>query len=72
MANKKRGEVEVKALGKTYILHMGANEIVSMEDALDMGINQIGEKMNDPISIAPRFLEESDARGAGRGSSPTD
>lgn len=37
---------------------MGANEIVSMEDALDMGINQIGEKMNDPSQLRLGFLRK--------------
>ncbi len=51
---------------------MGANEIVSMEDALDMGINQIGEKMNDPSQLRLGFLRKVMHEALGGGSSPTD
>lgn len=47
MANPHKGEVEFKAGGDSYKLSYSANAIVELEDALDMSVNAIGEKMQD-------------------------
>ena len=56
MANKKRGEVELKALGKTMIMRFGTNQICALEDDLGMGINQIAERISDPARMRISFI----------------
>lgn len=56
MANRKRGEVSVEALGETYIMRLGTNQICELEDDLKMGINQIVERLNDPERMELKFM----------------
>jgi len=37
MANKLRGEVEIAALGEHYVLRLGVNDLINIQDALGMG-----------------------------------
>lgn len=45
MANPHKGEASFEASGKTYTLHLSADAICQMEDALDMGIVAISQEM---------------------------
>lgn len=45
MANPLRGEVELATPDKTYIMRMGINAIVSIEDHFDKGINAIASDL---------------------------
>ena len=56
MANKKRGEVAVNASGKSYILRLAVNEICSLEDDLDLGINEIAKRLGDPDKMRMGFV----------------
>ena len=56
MANKQRGEIAVEALGKTFIMRLGTNQICELEDDLGLGINQIVERLNDPAQMKLGFM----------------
>lgn len=48
MANRERGEVELKAGEKSYTLRLSYNAIAEIETLLDKGINDIAEMLRDP------------------------
>jgi hypothetical protein len=48
MANRERGEVELKAGDKTYVLRFGMNAVVEVETLMDMGIREIAAKLQNP------------------------
>lgn len=56
MANRKRGEIEIEALGRTFVMRLGTNQICELEDDLDMGINKIVERLNDPNQMKLGFM----------------
>ena len=37
MANKPKGEIQFEALGEQYILRLGVNDLIAVQDALGMG-----------------------------------
>lgn len=47
MANPHRGEVELHAGDKTYIMRMSINAIVEIENHFDLGINKVAAKLSD-------------------------
>lgn len=47
MANPHRGEYEFEANGKRNKLFFSADAICSLEEELDLGLNDIGERMRD-------------------------
>jgi hypothetical protein len=51
MANKNRGESDLKIGGKTYTLKFGWNAIAQIETVLDKGINEILPLIQDPASF---------------------
>lgn len=51
MANKHRGEVELKAPSGTYILRLSINAIAEIEGVLDLGINEIAGRLSDPATL---------------------
>lgn len=48
MANRRKGEVELVAGDDLYHLRFSTNAICSLEEELDIGINELGEKLSDP------------------------
>lgn len=48
MANRRKGEVELVAGDEVYHLRFSTNAICSLEDELDIGINELGTKLSDP------------------------
>ena len=47
MANKHRGEYAFEANGQTYTVCFSSNALASAEDALGVGIGEIGELLGD-------------------------
>jgi len=47
MANKHRGEYAFEASGKTYTVCFSSNALANAEDALGVGIAEIGEALGD-------------------------
>lgn len=48
MANPQRGEVDLKAGKKTYTLRFSYNAMATIEELLDVGINDLGPMLSDP------------------------
>lgn len=48
MANRERGEVELKAGDKSYTLRLSFNAIAEIETLLDKGINEIAAMLRNP------------------------
>lgn len=51
MANPERGEVELKAGDKTYILRLSLNELCVLEERFDKSISEIAGTLNDPATF---------------------
>lgn len=47
MANAHKGEVALEHDGKVHVLRLSINEICELETDLDMGINDITDRLND-------------------------
>ena len=48
MANRERGEVELVADGKIYILRLSINAVAEIENYLDIGVNDIIAMLQKP------------------------
>ena len=72
MANRARGEVSFRAGKISYKVRFGINAICELEEALDLGINEIGERLADLVEStgrAPDFIAIDGGEG-GTGAAP--
>jgi hypothetical protein len=51
MANKFKGEVSFDAGDEKYVLRFSADALVSIEEAFDKTMKQVGEMMRDPETL---------------------
>lgn len=51
MANRLKGEVEIKAGDKTYVLRLSINAIVEIEGLLGLSINEVAASLADPERV---------------------
>ena len=51
MANSLKGEVELEAAGKSYVLRFSVDAICSLEERLGKGFPVIANEMQDPLTV---------------------
>ena len=56
MANKHRGEVELEVDGQTWTLRYSANALCELEDALNLGVAEIVETLQNPKGVRIKTL----------------
>jgi hypothetical protein len=56
MANPHRGQVAFKAGDKEYTLSFSINAMCELEDHLELSINQIANKVQDPSQMKMSYL----------------